>query len=108
MEVAFGTEDDRLALRNTLLLVRPLTGKLQAGLDSLCTGVHRKNHVEAEDLSNLLGILAEDGVVECARGQSKLLCLLDERGNNSRVAVALKVGRMMISRERRTEGLEDT
>ena len=108
MEVAFGAEDDRLALRNTLLLVRPLTGKLQAGLNSLCTGVHRKNHVEAEDLSNLLGILAEDGVVECARGQSKLLCLLNKCGNDSRVAVALKVGRMMISRERRAEDLEDT
>ena len=68
MEVPRRTEDNSLVIGNTLLLVRPLTGKLQAGLDSLCTGVHRKDHVEAEDLSNLLGILAEDGVVECTGG----------------------------------------
>lgn len=91
MEIPCHTEDDSLTLRDTLLLIGPLAGEFNRSFDSFGTSVHWQNHVVAKHGSNFLCVLPEDRVIECPRRQRELLSLLDEGGDNSRVAMTLSV-----------------
>lgn len=91
MEVSCHAEYDSLTLRNAFLLIGPLAGELDSGLDGFGTRVHRQNHVIAEHGCHLLSILAEDRIVERPRGQRKLLRLFNESRKNSRMTMSLNV-----------------
>lgn len=89
MEIALQAQDHCLALLDTLAHVRPLSCKLDGCLNRLRTRIHRQHHVVSEHGGDLLREDAEDGVVECTRGERELLGLRRQRVDNARVAVAL-------------------
>ena len=89
MKVVHGTKNDRLAWLDTLLHVRPLPGKLEAGFNSLCTGIHRQYHVIPKHLGDSLCEAAEDRVIERTRRECQLLSLLYECGHYLWVAMSL-------------------
>ena len=66
MEVARSAEDDGLAVGYTLLLVRPLTRKLQRRLNCFRTRVHGQDHVVPEHVRDLLRKFTKHRVIECA------------------------------------------
>ena len=76
MEVPFHTQDDRLALGDSLPHVRPLPRKFHSCLHCLCACVHGEDHVILEQRRDLLGEASEDAVVEGARGKGEPLGLL--------------------------------
>lgn len=92
MEVARRAEDDRLVVGDALLFVCPLAGELEGGLHGLRTSVHGEYHVVAKHVGDLLREPAEYRVVEGARRQGKLLCLLNEGGDDPGVAMTLRHG----------------
>jgi hypothetical protein len=75
MEIAFNTENDCFAFRDTLLKVRPLPCEFNGGLDGLGASVHWQYHVIPKHLSDLLGKASEDAVIERTRRKSELLRL---------------------------------
>ena len=89
MEVPCSAEYDRTTLRDPLLLICPLTRELDARLDRFGPCVHRQNHIISKKLCDLLGEEAENGVVECPRGERQTLGLLHQSCHNAGVAVAL-------------------
>ena len=91
MKVAFDAQHYCFTLRYAFLHVCPLPRELDGSLDCFSTSVHRQDHVVSEHLGNLLGETAKDAVMERSRGQSELLGLLNEGGNDARVAMALIV-----------------
>jgi len=92
VEVALAHHDLRLAVRDALLLVGPLAGQLEGGLDGLGTAVHGQDHVEAEQPGHVPLVLAEGVAVERAARQGQAPRLLGEGGDDLRVAVPLVDG----------------
>lgn len=92
MEVLCDREDQCLILRNALDLVSPLASHFHRSLDSLRTGVHGQDHVEAEQLGGVLGESWEDIVVECTTTESQARCLLSQCLDKLGMTVALVHG----------------
>lgn len=92
VEVVLSTQNHRLVLRDTLDLVPPFAGDLDAGLDGFGAGVHGQDHVVAEELGDELGEAREDIVVEGARAESQTGGLVAERGDQLGMAMALVDG----------------
>lgn len=67
MEITFNTENNGLTISDTLLLVGPLSGKLDGGLDGLGTGIHGQYHIILEEGGDLFCKLPEDGIIESPR-----------------------------------------
>lgn len=90
MKIPLHTQHPRPPLPNPLLLIPPLPRQLQRCLDGLRTCVHGQDHLVPEELGDGLCEGAEEGVVECAGGESKFLGLGYEGGDYCGVAVALE------------------
>lgn len=75
MKVLFGTEHQRLVMRNALGFISPFPRDLDSSLYSLRSRVHGQHHVEAEQFRDILGKSWEYIVIKgsAAEGQSRSL-----------------------------------
>ncbi len=92
MKVLRDTQHDSLVLRDTFNLIPPLPRNLNRRLDRLSAGIHRQDHIKAEELGDELGEAGEDVVVEGARRQRQPAGLFGQGLDQLRVAVALVDG----------------
>eukprot|EP00515_Schizochytrium_aggregatum_P017286 CAMPEP_0202097642 /NCGR_PEP_ID=MMETSP0965-20130614/1310_1 /ASSEMBLY_ACC=CAM_ASM_000507 /TAXON_ID=4773 /ORGANISM="Schizochytrium aggregatum, Strain ATCC28209" /LENGTH=849 /DNA_ID=CAMNT_0048666027 /DNA_START=98 /DNA_END=2648 /DNA_ORIENTATION=+ len=93
-EVVLGEDDDSLVARDALLDVAPAAGELDGGLTALHAGVHGEHFVVAEEVGDVLLVLAEAVVVEGTGGEGEGGGLVDERLHELGVGVALVDGRV--------------
>ena len=89
VEIVGADDDLGLAVRHALDLVAPFADRLDGGLHGLGAGVHRQDLVRAGECRDLLVEQRQLVVAEGARGQRQLLRLLDHRGQDLRMAMAL-------------------
>lgn len=89
MEVILNAKNNSLTFGDSLLHICPLPGKLHGSLDGFGSGVHWEHHVVAEHLRDLLGEAPKDAVVEGPRREGEFLGLLNEGGDDLRVAMPL-------------------
>jgi len=89
MEVPSSTKDDRTTLCYPLLLIRPLSRKLDACLDSFGARVHRQNHFIAKKFRDLLCEDTENGIIEGSGRECQTLSLLHQGCHDAGVAVTL-------------------
>lgn len=81
-------------LWDALDLIAPLPRNLHRGFDRLRAGVHRQDHVVAEELGDILGEPRKDIVVECSRAEGQPLGLLRQGLDQLRMTMALIDGRI--------------
>ena len=89
VEVLLDGQDDSLVLGNSLDLVSPLSRHLHSGFDRFSSSVHRENHLETGELGEELREGTEGGGVECSGRESESRGLLDQSGDDVRVAMSL-------------------
>ena len=94
MEVVLAGDDLGLVRCDTLLLIAPLAGGLDSGLDGLGARVHGQDHVVPGQGAELLGQHRPLVVAEGARGQRKLAGLGDQGVDDAGMVVALVDGRI--------------
>ena len=92
VEVVRADDDLGAVRRHALHFVAPLAHGLERGFDRLGAAVHRQDLVRVGELREVLVEEGELVVAEGARGERQLLRLLDHRGEDLRVAVALVHG----------------
>mmetsp|Transcript_36607 Transcript_36607/g.92793 ORF Transcript_36607/g.92793 Transcript_36607/m.92793 type:complete len:394 (-) Transcript_36607:31-1212(-) len=88
-EVILAEEHRRLVLGDALDVVAPPPGELDGGLPALDASVHRQHALVAEEARDEALVLAEHAVVEGARGERELGCLVAQRRKDLGVRVAL-------------------
>ena len=93
-KVALGKEHAGLVVAHPLHVVAPLAGELDCRLAALDARVHGKHFVVAEELGDVLLVLAQDGVVEGPRGEREARGLRYQRLEDFRMGVALVDGRV--------------
>lgn len=92
MEAAAAGDDQRLVLRDPLLLVAPLARDLERRFHAFGPRVHWQHHLVPKDGRQLLGKATQLVVVKRAAAQTHALHLVDHRLHDLRVAVALQAG----------------
>lgn len=90
---------------SSYLLVSPLARELHGSLDGLSTSVHGEDHLEAQEVGDVLGKDGEDVIVKSAAGESAAAGLLREGLDDLRVAVTY-AKRGETGRKQRVGGLE--
>ncbi len=89
VEVVAAYDDLGAVVWHALHAVRPLARELDRRLDRFGAGVHRQRHLEAREPAKLREERSHAVVVHGARGERELARLLDERADDSRMAVSL-------------------
>lgn len=89
VEVVLSTENNGLVFGDTFDLVTPLPSNLDAGFDGLGTRVHGEDHVKAKVLGDKLCKTGKYIIVEGTGTEGDTRGLVDESGDQLRVAVTL-------------------
>jgi hypothetical protein len=98
-KVLVGKKDSCFILGNAFDIVSPSSSQLDGGFASLDTCIHWKDSVHTKILRDIFAVFTEDVVVKGSRRQGQFLCLLTERIDDLRVAVAL-VDRTILTKRR--------
>src|SRR5687768_17538321 len=89
MEVIFHGDDHCFIRRDLFTVITPFPRELDRSFICLCPTVHEKGFLITESVADEFLSQAKFIVVKRAGSQRELLCLVDQRCNDPRMAMAL-------------------